>query len=76
MGKAHQGAIVTLAERCCKLYLAMPIVRKTAALTSQAITDLLSDFKDTPSYDNGREFNGHQAINQALGCDIFRQTVS
>ena len=35
MGKAHQGAIVTLAERCCKLYLASPIVRKTAALTDQ-----------------------------------------
>ena len=44
MGKAHQGAIVTLAERCCKLYLASPIVRITAALTSQAITNLLSDF--------------------------------
>ena len=74
MGKAHQGAIVTLAERCCKLYLASPIVRKTAALTSQAITDLLSDFKavvHTITYDNGREFNGHQAINQALGCDSY-----
>ena len=61
MGKAHQGAIVTLAERCCKLYLASPIVRKTAALTSQAITDLLSDFNavvHTITYDNGREFNG------------------
>ena len=41
MGKAHQGAIVTLAERCCKLYLASPIVRKTAALTSQAINKAL-----------------------------------
>ena len=41
MGKAHQGAIVTLAERCCKLYLASPIVRKTAALTSQAINQAL-----------------------------------
>ena len=45
-----------------------------AALTSQAITDLLSDFKavvHTITYDNGREFNGHQAINQALGCDSY-----
>ena len=75
MGKAHQGAIVTLAERCCKLYPASPIVRKTAALTSQAITDLLSDFNavvHTITYDNGREFNGHQAINQALGLYRFR----
>ena len=74
IGKAHQGAIVTLAERCCRLYLACPIVRKTAALTSQAITDLLSDFKDvvhTITYDNGREFNHHQDINQALACDSY-----
>ena len=45
-----------------------------ADLTSQAITDLLSDFKavvHTITYDNGREFNGHQAINQALGCDSY-----
>ena len=66
MGKAHQGAIVTLAERCCKLYLAMPIVRKTAALTSQAITDL-SDFKavvHTITYDDS-------TLNQALGCDSY-----
>ena len=74
MGKAHQGAIVTLVERCCKLYLASPIARKTAALTSRAITDLLSDFKDvvhTITYDNGREFNGHQAINETLACDSY-----
>ena len=67
MGKAHQGAIVTLAERCCKLYLASPIVRKTAALTSQAITDLLSDFKAVVhaiTYDNGPGVQrppGHQS---------------
>ena len=45
-----------------------------ADLTSQAITNLLSDFKavvHTITYDNGREFNGHQAINQALGCDSY-----
>lgn len=74
LGTAHRGAIVTLAERCCRLYLAMPIARKTATLTSQAITDLLSDFKavvHTITYDNGREFNAHQAVNDALACDSY-----
>ena len=72
MGKAHQGAIVTLAARYCKLYPATPVVRKTAALTRQAIIDLLTDFKavvHTITCDNGREFNGHQEINDALACD-------
>lgn len=74
IGKAHKGALVTLAERCCRLYLACPIARKTAALTRQAITDLLMPFKEvvqTITYDNGREFNDHQTINTALACDSY-----
>ena len=74
IGKAHKGAIVTLAERCCRLYLAFPIVRKTAHLTTQAITTLLADFKEfvrTITYDNGREFNGHCDINDALEGDSY-----
>ncbi len=74
IGKAHKGAIVTVAERCCRLYLAFPIVRKTAHLTTQAITTLLADFKEvvhTITYDNGREFNGHRDINDTLECDSY-----
>jgi len=74
IGKAHKGAIVTLAERCSRLYLAFPIVRKTADLTTQAITTLLADIKafvHTITYDNGREFNGHGHINDALECDSY-----
>ncbi len=74
IGKAHKGAIVTLAERCSRLYLAFPIVRKTADLTTQAITTLLADVKafvHTITYDNGREFNGHGNINDALECDSY-----
>jgi len=74
IGKAHKGAIVTLAERCSRLYLAFPIVRKTADLTTQAITTLLADVKafvHTITYDNGREFNGQDHINDALECDSY-----
>jgi IS30 family transposase len=46
IGHGHQGAIVTLAERRSRLYLAWPIVRKTADLTTRAITSLLAAFKD------------------------------
>lgn len=74
IGKAHKGAIVTLAERCSRLYLAFPIVRKTADLTTQAITTLLADVKafvHTITYDNGREFNGHRDINDALESNSY-----
>ena len=74
VGKGHRGAIVTLVERRSRLYLAMPIARKTAALTSQAIIDLLQAFQaavHTITYDNGREFMAHQDINQALCCRSY-----
>jgi IS30 family transposase len=74
IGRGHQGAIVTLAERRSRLYLALPIVRKTADLTTRAITSLLAAFKDwthTITYDNGREFNGHVTIAKALDCQGF-----
>ena len=74
MGKEHQGAIVTLAERRSRLFLALPILRKTAELPTRAITTLLAALKDwmhTITYDNGREFSGHEAIAQALDCQGF-----
>ncbi|MCZ6799277.1 MAG: IS30 family transposase, partial [Nitrospirae bacterium] len=52
----------------------MPIVRKTADLTTQAITTLLRAFKNwthTITYDNGRAFSGHAAIAKALNCQGF-----
>lgn len=74
IGRGHQGASVTLAERRSRLYLALPIVRKTADLTTRAITSLLAAFKDwthTITYDNGREFNGHATIAKVLDCQGF-----
>jgi len=40
IGKDHQGAIVTLAARRSRLLLALPILRTTAELTTQAIPTL------------------------------------
>ena len=74
MGKAHKGAIVTLAERRTRLFLAIPILRKTAELVTEAIITLLEPWKDwvaTITYDNGREFSGHQEIAEALACQGY-----
>jgi len=65
IGRGHKGAIVTMAERRSRLYRAVPILRKTAAWTTRAITTLLAALKDwthTITSDNGREFNGHATI--------------
>ena len=74
IGKGHKGAIVTLAERRSRLYLAAPIAHKTKELTTAAITSLLTSFKDfvhTITYDNGREFNGHMDVSSQLNCKGF-----
>jgi IS30 family transposase len=74
MGKAHKGAIVTLAERRTRLFLAIPILRKTAELVTEAIITLLKPWKDwvaTITYDNGREFSGHREITDALSCQGY-----
>ena len=76
IGKGHKGAIVTLAERRSRLYLALPIANKTKELTTAAITSLLASFKGfvhTITYDNGREFNGHMDmdISSQLNCKGF-----
>lgn len=74
IGKGHKGAIVTLAERRSRLYLALPIAHKTKELTTAAITALLASLKcfvHTITYDNGREFNGHMDISNQLNCKGF-----
>lgn len=74
IGKGHKGAIVTLAERRSRLYLALPIASKTKELTTAAITLLLTSFKGyvyTITYDNGREFSGHATVSDKLDCNSF-----
>ena len=74
VGAKGQGAIVTLAERLSRLYLALPIVQKTAELTTQGIINLLkalSPWVKTITYDNGREFSWHQDISKTLECQGF-----
>ena len=74
VGAKGQGAIVTLAERRSRLYLALPIEQKTAELATQGITALLktlSHWVKTITYDNGREFSWHEKVSKALECKGF-----
>ncbi len=42
IGKRHKGAVVTIVDRKSKPLLAKPIKRRTAALASNAIVELLT----------------------------------
>ena len=44
IGKGHKGAVVTIVDRKSKLLLAKPIRRRTAALVSNAIVELLTPY--------------------------------
>lgn len=74
IGKNHKGAIATLDERKTKLRLAVPLPGKKAKAVKQAVIDVLKPLKrfvKTITYDNGKEFVQHEAINKALSCDSY-----
>jgi IS30 family transposase len=74
IGKNHKGAIVTLDERKSKLRLAAPLQGKKAKLVTEAMTRLLHPFRlfvQTITFDNGKEFTGHELIAENLSCNTY-----
>lgn len=74
IGKAHQGAIVTLDERKTKLRLAAPLPSKQSQLVAETTINLLgpiSDFVKTVTFDNGKEFTAHESIASELDCKTY-----
>ncbi len=73
LGQQGTDAIVTLAERC-SLYLIKKVPSKEASVVSQAIIEMLSDYKThcfTLTFDNGGEFSEHKKIAEALEADTY-----
>jgi IS30 family transposase len=74
IGKNHKGAIVTLDERKSKLRLAAPLQGKKAQLVPEAMIKLFHPFRkfvQTITFDNGKEFTGHELIAERLSCDTY-----
>ncbi len=74
IGKGHKGAVVTIVDRKSKLLLAKAVKRKTAALVSNAIIQLLKPYlkhTHTLTPDNGKEFAYHQHIATQLKADVY-----
>lgn len=74
IGKDHKGAIVTMDERKTKLRLAAPMPGKKALFVKDAMIALLgplSNFVQTITFDNGKEFAQHESIARALSCETY-----
>lgn len=77
IGKNHQGAIVTLVDRYSKIAFFMLVPNKTKEVVTQAIICMLIGIKDhihTITFDNGKEFAGHEDIAKALNVKCYFAT--
>src|SRR3989339_308224 len=73
-GGHHRGFLVTLVERKSKFTRIGHVMNKTADAVTAEVIRLLDKVKDnvhTITYDNGREFAAHEAINAALNCESY-----
>ena len=74
IGAAHQHAIVTLVERKSGFAVVTKVDRKTAEQVSAAIIERLKPMAPrvkTITYDNGKEFASHKAIDRSLGTTAY-----
>ncbi len=74
IGAGHKQAIVTLVERKSGFAVLAHVTRKTSDLVSQAtITSLtpLAQRVRTVTYDNGKEFADHAAVDEALKSKAY-----
>ena len=73
LGKNHQGVALTLTERKSRFTLLRTLSRKHADPITQAIIELLKwdVHLQTITFDNGKEFAGHQEVSSALNADCY-----
>ena len=74
IGANHKGAIVTLVDRMSKFSLFTLVPNKTKESVTKAIENSLRAFKKsilTITFDNGKEFAGHQDIASTLEVKCF-----
>lgn len=74
IGKNHKMAIVSVVDRKSKYTKLIKVEAKTSSNVSKAIIDALMPYKEhvlTLTADNGKEFAGHQSINNALDATVY-----
>jgi transposase, IS30 family len=74
IGKGQKGALVTLTERASRYTLASMLPSKHAEGVTATIIGLLAPHKGkrhTMTFDNGKEFAGHENISRHLGISVY-----
>ena len=74
MGRANQGAIVTLVDRASRYPFARQVSFKQSELVSEAVIELLGPHKarcHTITFDNGKAFADHAFIGKCLAADVY-----
>lgn len=75
IGSNHAGVVVTHVDKASKYLLAGLATHKTVQQINQVTIDLFKDvkleFRKTMTFDNGREFCGHQELSKTLGLACF-----
>ncbi len=74
IGRNHQGAMVTLADRASRYALAAMLPSKHADGVTAEVARLPKPHKRkryTVTFDNGKEFAGHEKIAKALNLDVY-----
>jgi IS30 family transposase len=74
VGAGSSGYLVTLVDRVSKLTLIGHVRYKTSALVTEEILRLMRPHKNyvhTVTFDNGREFSGHEMISSEFKCGCY-----
>ena len=74
IGKNHKGALVTLVDRVSKVTLIAKVSSKEADGVTDATIKMLgpyANFVRTITFDNGKEFSGHEIIAKRLAAKVY-----
>lgn len=74
IGKDHQGALVTLVDRCSRYTLCAPVASKHAEGVAATMLALLMPHKarcHTITLDNGKEFASHESVAAQLEVAVY-----
>lgn len=75
VGKARRGYVVTNVDRTSRYTVARKVARPMAKVVTAALHDAMrrlpADRRRTQTFDNGREFAGHETIARLLAMDVY-----
>jgi IS30 family transposase len=78
IGSNHSGVVVTHVDKASKFLLAGLAKNKTMEevnrVTMEEFKEVKSAFRKTMTFDNGREFCGHEKLSEGLGLECFFAT--